>query len=256
MRKPWIGGNWKMHKGVSEARNTAKALVGLLASGPRDVDVVLFPSFPLLATVSEAVRGSNVAVGGQTVSEYASGAYTGEVSGGQLTSLGCTTVLIGHSERRHVFLETDAVIRKKLDRALLCGLEVVLCVGEKLEEREAGATEKVVGRMVRAGLEGIDAQVLDRVSIAYEPVWAIGTGKVATPEQAGEVHSFIRHLFGDLFGKERAARLRIHYGGSVKADNVASLLAEEEIDGALVGGASLEAEPFFELVRNAATASN
>lgn len=262
MRKPWIGGNWKMHKTVDEARSTATALAKILAESGSgaggSVDVALFPPFPLLSTVGDALQSAgatSILLGGQTLSEHESGAYTGEVSGTMLSSLGCRLVLVGHSERRHVFGESDTAVNAKLRQACRCGLDPVLCVGETLEERESGQTESVIQRQIEAGFEGVELAQAKRVTVAYEPVWAIGTGKVATTEQAVEVHAAIRSRLASRFGKDYGQALRIHYGGSVKPDNVEALIGEEEIDGALVGGASLDADSFATLVSKAGVAS-
>ncbi len=249
-RKKLIAGNWKMYKGLEEARALAKAIAQGLPPGT-DPDVVIFPTFPCLTAVIDAVAGSAhpIAVGAQNMHPEAEGAFTGEVSGPIIRSTGATYVILGHSERRHIFGESDQFVGKKVRAALDLGLTPVLCVGEKLEEREAGRTFEVVGRQLKAGLEGLDAAKIARVVIAYEPVWAIGTGKTATPQQGEEVHAKIRADVAKAASPAVADGMRILYGGSVKPANIAALLAQPDIDGALVGGASLEAASFLELCK-------
>jgi triosephosphate isomerase len=216
------------------------------------VDTAVCPPFPYLAVVAEALQGSPVAVGAQDLFwEIEDGAFTGEVSAKMLCDAGCAYAIVGHSERRHVLGETDETVRRKLGAALDGGLSPILCVGELLEEREAGRTESVVERHVTEGLKGLDAAAMAKVTLAYEPVWAIGTGKTATPEQAQEVHAFIRSLVAVQFGRKTADALRIQYGGSVKPGNAADLLGQPDIDGALVGGASLKADSFQAIVASA-----
>ena len=213
-----------------------------------DRDVAVFPTFVSVAAVAGVLGDSPIRVGGQDCHERSCGAYTGAVSAPILRSAGATLVILGHSERRHVFGEGDAVVKEKLHAALENRLDPVLCAGETLEERDAGRTLEVVERQVRAGLSGLDSDALARVTVAYEPVWAIGTGRTATPDQAQEVHAAIRALLRELAGS-RGSDLRILYGGSVKPDNVDGLMAMDDIDGALVGGASLKAEDFIRIVR-------
>jgi len=248
MRKPFMAGNWKMNKDVAEARELAEGIKAEVA-GIDDVELAVFPSYLSIAAVAEVLKGTNVAVGAQNVFWEASGAFTGEVPGQMIKAAGCGRVLIGHSERRQYFGETDETVLKRLNAALDAELLPILCVGETLEEREAGSTKKVVERQLRGGLAGLTAEQMRSVTAAYEPVWAIGTGKTATPEQAEEVHAFLRGLLGELFGSETAEATRIQYGGSVKPDNVAELMACENIDGGLVGGASLKADSFGKLAR-------
>lgn len=246
--KPYIAGNWKMNLDRAGAVALARALrteVGV----PGPVDVAVFPPFVYLSDVVEALAGSAIAVGAQDVCDRKSGAFTGEVSADMLRDVGATIALVGHSERRHVYGEGDALVRAKLDAALAGGLDVILCVGEKLEEREAGRTEEVNARQLTAGLKGLSPEQFERVTVAYEPVWAIGTGRTATPQQAAEVHAYLRGVVSGLFDQRAAERLRIQYGGSVKADNTAALLASPDVNGALVGGASLEAASFLGIVR-------
>ena len=251
MRTPLVIGNWKMFGTVAEARP--------LASGVRDglkrfkgVDVVLCPPFTALAAVGEVVQGTPIGLGAQNCHYEASGPHTGEIAPPMLVELGCRTVLIGHSERRREMGEADELVSKKVVGALAHGLTPVLCVGETAEERRQGLTFTTVDGQLRAGLAGLEAAVVARLVVAYEPVWAIGTGVNATPGQAAEVHGYIRGLVSELASKEVAQGLRVLYGGSVKADNVDTLLAEGEIDGALVGGASLNAQGFVSIVKKAA----
>ena len=251
MRTPLVIGNWKMVGTLAEARP--------LATGIRDglkrfkgVDVVLCPPFTALGVVGEILQGTAIGLGGQNCHYEGSGAHTGEIAPPMLVELGCRTVLIGHSERRREFGETDEVINKKVTGALTFGLTPVLCVGETAEERRQGLTFTTVEGQLRAGLAGLDTAAVGRLVFAYEPVWAIGTGVNATPQQAAEVHGYVRGLLSELASKEVAQGLRVLYGGSVKADNVEALLAEGEIDGALVGGASLNAQGFVSIVKKAA----
>lgn len=248
MRKPFLAGNWKMHLGFREARSLAEEIRELVA-GVTDRDIALFPTFVSVAELASAMDGSNVRVGGQNLHEEPKGAFTGEVSAPILKSTGASHVILGHSERRHVFGESDATIGAKVRAALEHGLDVVLCCGEKLDERESGATDAVNARQLHAGLDGIGRDLMARITIAYEPVWAIGTGKTATPEIAQEAHAAIRGVITDLYDKQTAEDIRIQYGGSVKPDNVDGLMAMPDIDGALVGGASLDAASFARIVK-------
>jgi triosephosphate isomerase len=250
-RKALIAANWKMFKTPAEAKAFVDAFLPLVAGHDRD-EIALFPSPVLLPTVVEAAKGSDVSVGCQNIHFAEEGAYTGETSVGQVVAVGGTHTLIGHSERRQYFGETDEIVNKKLHTALKHGLVPIVCVGEVLAEREAGKTESVLRTQVTgafAGVSGLAAEVLASIVIAYEPVWAIGTGKTATPEMAVEAHKIIRAEIAKLLGPEVAAAMRILYGGSVKPDNATSLIGEEEIDGALVGGASLKPESFAAIVK-------
>ncbi|MDR0597847.1 MAG: triose-phosphate isomerase [Treponema sp.] len=238
----YIAGNWKMHKTRAEAAELAKALVEGLRNGKHKY--LAAPSFTSLETVGAIVRGSNIRLGAQNMAAEEQGAHTGEVSALQLKDLGVETVILGHSERRHSYHEDDALINKKVKLALRHGFEAILCVGELLEEREAGKAEAVCEAQILKGLEGVAVEDLSRIVIAYEPVWAIGTGKTATPEDADAIHGFIRKVVGRLYGAAAAERLVIQYGGSVKPENAAALMAMENIDGALVGGAALKADSF------------
>ena len=246
-RSYYIAGNWKMHKTRAEAAELAKALVDRLKDGKHRY--LAAPSFTSLETVAAIVKGTNIRLGAQNCAAEEQGAHTGEVSVLQLKDMGVQTVILGHSERRHLYKEDDALINKKVRLALSRGFEVILCVGELLEEREAGKAEAVCEGQVRGGLDGVSAGDLDRVVIAYEPVWAIGTGKTATPQDADAVHAFVRKVVGGLYSPEAAERVIIQYGGSVKPENAAELMAQENIDGALVGGAALQADAFVAIAQ-------
>ena len=246
-RPYYIAGNWKMHKTRSEAAELAKALAAQLKDGKHKYLVA--PSFTSLETVGALVKGTNILLGAQDCASEEQGAHTGEVSVLQLKDLGVQVVILGHSERRHSYHEDDALINKKVKLALAHGFEVILCVGELLAEREAGKAEAVCETQTVKGLEGVSAADLARVTIAYEPVWAIGTGKTATPEDADAIHAYIRQVVGRLYGGAAAEKIIIQYGGSVKPDNAAQLMAKENIDGALVGGAALKAESFVPIAK-------
>ena len=248
MRRLLMAGNWKMHTDLRGARQLAAGLRRELGE-VTDRDVVLFPPFLFLADVVEEVESSAIEVGAQNLHPEPQGAFTGEVSAAMLASVGCRWVIVGHSERRDLFGEKDAFLNKKLRAALAAGLRPILCVGEHLEDRDAGRAAEVVSTQVRACLEHFSAEDMERVTIAYEPVWAIGTGRTATPQQANEMHAMIRALLRELFGAEVAGATRILYGGSVKPSNAKALVAEPDIDGALVGGASLKVEDFVQIVR-------
>jgi triosephosphate isomerase len=246
MRTPMIAGNWKMFKTARQAAETIQALRPLVADA-KDVEVVLCPPFTALAAAVGAAQGSNVGVGAQDCYWEKEGAFTGQVAVPMIADLGCRYVIVGHSERRQFFGETDATVDKKVAAVLAHGLTCIACVGETLAEREAGQTFAVLERQVRDGLRSHLAAT--NLVIAYEPVWAIGTGKTATPTQAQEAHAFIRKTVRDLAGAEAAGRVRILYGGSVKPDNIAQLMAQPDLDGGLVGGASLDAGSFAKVVR-------
>jgi triosephosphate isomerase (TIM) len=247
-RKKLIAANWKMHKTPAEAKAFVDVFLPLVAGHTRD-EIALFPSPVLLPTVTAACDPSNVAVGAQNIYFVEEGAYTGETSVLQVKAVGGTHTLIGHSERRQYFGETDAIVNKKLHTALNHGLIPIVCIGEVLEEREAGHTESVLKTQVTGAFAGITAEAASPIVIAYEPVWAIGTGKTATPQIAAEAHKIVRNEVARLLGKDIAAGMRILYGGSVKADNATALLTQEEIDGALVGGASLKPDSFTAIVK-------
>jgi triosephosphate isomerase (TIM) len=247
-RKALIAANWKMYKTPAEALAFVDAFLPLVAHHSRD-QIALFPSPVLLPTVVPACKGSQVAVGAQNIHFAEEGAYTGETSVGQLKAVGGTHTLIGHSERRQYFAETDEIVNKKLHTALKHGILPIVCIGEVLEERESGKTASVLKTQVNGAFAGISAEAAAPIVIAYEPVWAIGTGRTATPEIAADAHAIIRAEVDRLLGAEVAAAMRILYGGSVKPDNITSLMAKEEIDGALVGGASLKPDSFAAIVK-------
>jgi triosephosphate isomerase len=253
-RKPIIGGNWKMNTLIDSAQKLAVDLRRLIGE-EAGADVVVFPPFPNLQGVHAAITGSSIRLGGQDVFWEDSGAFTGEVSAPMLQAVGCEWVLTGHSERRHVLGETDEVVNKKLRAVLRHGLHAILAVGETKEERRGGRTESVLSEQLKGSLAEVSAEDMGRVVIAYEPVWAIGTGDTASPEQAREAHAFCRTVLASLYDEEIASATRIQYGGSVTAANSAELLSLPDIDGALVGGASLKAEEFAEIVRSAARAA-
>jgi triosephosphate isomerase len=248
--KKFVAGNWKMHTTAARARDLAAAVVKGVGTEDR-VTVAVCPPFPYLAIVADVLRGSTIGLGAQNLYPEKEGAFTGEVSPPMLVDVGCHFVIVGHSERRHKLGESDAFINRKVHAGLAAGLIVILCVGETLEEREAGRTEAVLQTQVKAGLAGVTDQALARVVLAYEPVWAIGTGRNATPDQAQQAHVFLRGRVAEMCGEEAARRLPIQYGGSVNAGNAASLLGQPDVDGALVGGASLHADQFLAIVRAA-----
>jgi triosephosphate isomerase len=246
-RSYYIAGNWKMHNTRAQSAELAQVLVNELNDGKHKYLVA--PSFTNLETVSAIIEGTNIRLGAQNCAPEEQGAHTGEVSVLQLKDLGVQTIILGHSERRHSYKEDDALINKKVKLALKHGFEVILCIGELLEEREAGKVEEVCETQLVKGLEGVNPSDLSNVVVAYEPVWAIGTGKTATPQDAEAVHAFVRKVIARLYGVEAAERIVIQYGGSVKADNAAQLMAMENIDGALVGGASLKADTFVPIAK-------
>ncbi|HZN01269.1 MAG TPA: triose-phosphate isomerase [Pyrinomonadaceae bacterium] len=248
MRKPVIAGNWKMYKTVGDAVDTALALKPLVANA-NHCEVVIAPVFTALKTVADRLEGSNIRVAGQDCStEVEEGAHTGEVLASMLKDAGASYVIVGHSERRQFYCETDVQVNKKTHAGIRSGLTVIVCVGETLDQREQGSAENVVSTQLSGGLSGLTPSDLDRIIVAYEPVWAIGTGRTATPEQAQEMHAFIRRVFAERHSKAAGEALRILYGGSVKPDNIAGLMKQPDIDGALVGGASLKAESFAQIV--------
>jgi len=247
-RKPIIAGNWKMYNTAAEAVALVNALKAEVA-GIETVETVVCPPFTALAAVQPALAGSNVQLAAQNVHWEKEGAFTGEISAAMLKELGVRYAVIGHSERRQFFGETDAGVNKRAKAALANGLRPIVCVGETLKEREANRTEQVIRTQITGGLAGLSKNEMLEAVIAYEPVWAIGTGKTATPQQAQDVHAFIRKLIASLFDADTAARVRIQYGGSVKPDNAKELLGQPDIDGALVGGASLKADGFAAIVK-------
>ena len=251
MRKPFIAGNWKMNTDSASAVALAAGLAKELSSVDT-VDVAVCPPFVYLQSVAAALSASNVALGSQNVYFEEKGAFTGEISCAMLKDTSCAYAIIGHSERRHVMGETDAMINKKISAAISGGLLPIFCVGELLEDRQGGTTNEVVASQIKNGLEGICAESVQAVTVAYEPVWAIGTGLTATPEQAQEVHAMIRGLLAELYGNEIAQAIRIQYGGSAKPSNTAELMSQPDVDGLLVGGASLKVEDFAAMVKTIA----
>ncbi|HLA10722.1 MAG TPA: triose-phosphate isomerase [Pyrinomonadaceae bacterium] len=248
MRKPVIAGNWKMFKTLGEAVDTALGLKPLVANA-NHCEVIIAPVFTAIKTVADRLEGSNIRVAGQNCStETEEGAHTGEVTAYMLKDVGAQYVIVGHSERRQFYFETDTMVRKKCAAVISAGLTAILCVGESLEQRDQGLAQNVVKGQLSGALSGLTASDLDRIIVAYEPVWAIGTGRTATPEQAQEVHAFIRRVFADRYSQEAGQALRVLYGGSVKLDNIKGLMAQADIDGALVGGASLQARSFSDIV--------
>jgi triosephosphate isomerase len=247
-RKPVIAGNWKMYKLLGEAVETALALKPLTANA-NHCEVVIAPTFTALKTVADRLEGSNIKVAAQNCStETKHSAHTGEIAADMLKDVGCSHVIVGHSERRQFYSETDESVNKKTKAALAAGLTVIVCVGETLAEREGGNAEMTVKTQLVKGTDGLTVSDMERIIIAYEPVWAIGTGKTATPEQAQEMHGFIRRILTETHSKDAASKTRILYGGSVKPENISELMNETDIDGALVGGASLDAESFAKII--------
>jgi len=253
MRKPFVAGNWKMntdsYSSVDLAKRIATEAVDVAS---HSVTVAVCPPFVYLQSVAKALSASSIAVGAQDIYFEPKGAFTGEISASMLKNIGCTYVLCGHSERRHVIGETDELISKKVAAGIGGGLLPILCVGELLAERDASQTEKVVSRQMRNGLAGLSAEKVSAITVAYEPVWAIGTGRTATPQQAQEAHDFIRMLLAQMYDDELAGEIRILYGGSVKPANAADLMSQQDVDGLLVGGASLNADDFLAIIRAAA----
>ncbi len=247
MRRRVIAGNWKMYKTLADTRAFFSSFLPLVA-GAKRCDMVVAPPFTAISTAVEAVKGSRIAIAGQNVSWSQEGAFTGEVSAPMLAEAGCRYVIIGHSERRQLFRETDDNVAKKTLMALASGLTPIVCLGETQEDRDAGLTEEVLSRQFSGGPCALTPEEFSRILMAYEPVWAIGTGRTATPEIAAEAHRFLRRCAGEKFSIRHASALRILYGGSVKPDNIQGLMAQEELDGALVGGASLDPKSFAALV--------
>ncbi len=247
MRTPFLAANWKMFKTVQEAVLYAKEFRGLVKDAS-NIDIVLAPPFTALHAVAEACRNTPVAVAGQNLYWEREGAFTGEISAGMLKEAGAEYVIIGHSERRRLFHETDETVNRKTVAALNAELGPIVCIGETLDERERGETLPVLDRQVKAGLDGLTSEQIAELVIAYEPVWAIGTGRNATPDQAGEAHAHIRSRLRQWFGGDAAERCRVIYGGSVKPDNIGALAALPDVDGALVGGASLDPRAFLQII--------
>ncbi len=248
MRVPVIAGNWKMHKTTGEARQLARA-VREGAAGVNHCQVVMAPPFTALGAVAEEIHGTPLVLAAQTVHPEPKGAFTGEISIPMLEDVGCGMVIVGHSERRQYFGETDQTVNRRVHALLKSSLQPIVCIGETLAEREIGEWQKVIERQLEGGLNGLTHQNLLRIILAYEPVWAIGTGRTASPEIAQEVHVAIRNWLSQKFGGEAAQEVRILYGGSVKPDNISDLMRQPDIDGALVGGACLEATSFLRIIR-------
>lgn len=253
MRKPFVAGNWKMNTDSSSSVELAERIASgaMEAAASGSLTVAVCPPFVYLQSVAKALSASSIGVGAQDVYYEAKGAFTGEISPSMLKDIGCTYCLCGHSERRHVIGETDELINKKVTVSIAGGLLPILCVGELLAEREASQTNGVVTRQIKSGLAGLSAEKVSAVTIAYEPVWAIGTGLTATPQQAQEVHDFIRKLLGQMYDDQLAEEIRILYGGSAKPNNAADLMGQSDIDGLLVGGASLKADDFLAIIQAA-----
>ena len=250
MRRLIIAGNWKMNKTVEEAVSIAIGLKRKFYTFS-EADIVICPPFTALSKVNEALVDSSIMLGGQDVYWEEEGAFTGEISPGMLKDAGCRYVIIGHSERRILFGESDEEVNNKLKVVLTYGMVPIMCIGERLEERDNGMTFEIIEKQLTRGLKNIAKEEIMRLVIAYEPVWAIGTGRTATPQQAEEAHKFIREFIEKSFDKEVSSKVRILYGGSVKPENIANLIAQEDIDGSLVGGASLDVNSFSEIVQNA-----
>lgn len=251
MRKKVIAGNWKMNKNLSESVSLISDIINGLKNINTKADVIICPPFTSLETANALIKNSNIKLGAQNMCSEDSGAYTGEISADMLKSVGCQFVILGHSERRAIFNEPDELINKKVKKALAKGLDVIFCIGESLDERESGSTFNIVKSQIEKGLSGITELDLAKIIIAYEPVWAIGTGKTASPEQAEEVHLYIRNKIKELFSSEATENLIIQYGGSVKPENSEELLSQPNIDGALVGGACLKSDSFLEIIKTA-----
>ena len=247
MRKKIIAGNWKMNNDINESQNLVSGIINGLGADDK-CDVIVCPPFTSLNEVNLLIKDTQLKLGAQNMFYEDSGAYTGEISASMLKSVGCEFVILGHSERRTIFDEKDEIINKKIKKAIESKLKVIFCIGETLSQREEGATYDVIRLQTIKGLQDISRQNLRNIIIAYEPVWAIGTGKTATPEQAQEVHSFIRNLIKENYTDESAKEIIIQYGGSVKPDNAAALLSQPDIDGALIGGACLKADSFLSII--------
>jgi triosephosphate isomerase len=247
MRKKVIAGNWKMNNDINESQNLVSGIINGLGNDD-NCDVIVCPPFTSLNDVNSLIKETQVKLGAQNMYFEESGAYTGEISANMLKSVGCEYVILGHSERRTIFNEADETINKKIIKAIESGLKVIFCIGETLSQRENGTTNDVVRIQLIKGLQDVSTVNLKNIIIAYEPVWAIGTGKTATPEQAQDIHSFIRNLIKNNYSSEAAEGIIIQYGGSVKSDNAAELLSQKDIDGALVGGACLKADSFLSII--------
>ena len=251
MRRKVIAGNWKMHKDLSESQSLITKLTNALSKEEIKCDILICPPFTSLSEAAGLIKNTKVKLGAQNMHFEDKGAFTGETSAAMLKSVGCEYVILGHSERRAIFGESDEMINKKIKKALNSGLNPIFCIGETLQERESGIMNDVIKRQVTEGLQQVSKGEMEKVIIAYEPVWAIGTGVTATPDQAQEVHVYVRKLISDIFGDDTAEKLTIQYGGSVKPNNASELLSQNDIDGALVGGACLEADSFMSIIKSA-----
>ncbi len=251
MRKKVIAGNWKMHNDLSESQNLITKLTSGLSGKKYNCDIIICPPFTSLSEASSLIKDTPVKLGAQNMYFQESGAYTGEISAKMLKSVGCEYVIIGHSERRTIFKESNGLINEKIKAALKAGLKPIFCIGETLEEREKGKEKEVLKTQLSGGLDEISLDEMKQIMVAYEPVWAIGTGRTATPAQAEEMHEYIRNYIQDDFTPEVAENLIIQYGGSVKPDNASDLLSQKNIDGALVGGACLKADSFIGIIESA-----
>jgi triosephosphate isomerase len=251
MRRKVIAGNWKMHKDLSESQNLISKLINVLGKEDVNCDIIICPPFTSLSEAADLVKNTKIKLGAQNMHFENKGAFTGEVSAAMLKSVGCEYVILGHSERRAIFNESDEIINRKIKKALDSGLKPIFCIGETLQQRDGGIMNDVIKWQVTEGLQHISKGEMEKVIIAYEPVWAIGTGVTATPQQAQEVHVYVRQLINNIFGEDTAQELIIQYGGSVKPDNARELLSQSDIDGALVGGACLEADSFLKIIKSA-----
>ena len=248
MRRRIIAGNWKMHNNISESQNLVTKLVNGLNNQNINREVIICPPFTSLTEVSNLLSGTKIELGAQNMHFENKGAFTGEISADMLKSIGCKYVILGHSERRNIFGETDELINRKIKQALISELTPIFCMGETLEQREDGITNDVIKKQISEGMKGLSEEDVNKIIIAYEPIWAIGTGKTATPEQAQEVHKFIRSLLRENFSENSSQNIPVLYGGSVKPDNAEDLLAKEDIDGVLVGGACLDVDSFISII--------
>ena len=247
VRKPFIAGNWKMHNNLEESKKLVQAIVDA-SKNKTDVEIMIAPVFTAINTVSKITKGTNVILSAQNCHWQEQGAFTGDVSPAQIKDAGASCVILGHSERRSIFGETDEIINKKLKTAVKFGLTVVFCVGETLQQRESGKTFEILSEQLKKGLADISKEQTENLVIAYEPIWAIGTGKTATPTQAQETHKFVRQELSKLFDESASDKIRIIYGGSVKSENIDAIMSRPDIDGVLVGGASLKAESFLRII--------
>ena len=248
MRRRIIAGNWKMHNNISESQNLVTKLVNGLNDQNINREVIICPPFTSLTEVSNLLSGTKIELGAQNMHFENKGAFTGEISADMLKSIGCKYVILGHSERRNIFGETDELINRKIKQALISELTPIFCMGETLAQREDGITNDVIKKQISEGMKGLSEEDVNKIIIAYEPIWAIGTGKTATPDQAQEVHKFIRSLLRENFSENSSQNIPVLYGGSVKPDNAEDLLAKEDIDGALVGGACLDVDSFISII--------